>query len=69
MGEGYMKILFDDFLEFIKPFDYEEWGTEGKIAFRRAAKEIWFSDWFKTEDLEKDEDFIKFMEERLREDD
>ena len=57
-------VTFKDFFDFIKPFDFNHWGKDGRLIYERACKDVWDSDWLKLDELEKDEDFIQFMKER-----
>lgn len=58
-------IRFNDFFDFMKPYDFEEWKSEGKYAYERACRDLWGSDWFSLHELEEDKYFIDFMMKRF----
>ena len=57
---------FEDFFDFIKPHDFNGWKEEGRKAYKQACLDIWRNEWFTIGELEEDEDFIEFMEERYK---
>lgn len=63
-----VEIKFEDFFDFIKPYDFNNWTEDKRLSYKRACKDIFNSDWFRLDDLEEDEDFIDFMKDRYEDD-
>ena len=62
-----VEVDFNDFFEFMQPNDFKSWHEEGKKAFKIACEKVWNSNWFNSDDLEEDEDFIEFMKDKYEE--
>ena len=63
-----VEVEFEDFFDFVKPYDFDNWKEEGKNAYERACLDLWNKDWFSMCFLEDDYDFIEFMKDRYEED-
>lgn len=61
-------VCFEDIFEYTQPAGYLNWSKEKQKQYYETMEEQYFADSLDLEELENDEDFIQFLEDKYRSD-